>query len=372
MADTQLRTASGRAVYPKIEGGGGGGGSVEKNKYGALYAEGDSVNKVAIEAALIHVAKSTMLSVCIEGEIPAEGVEIGVGKGEFDFNDGSAYGNSFMLFPTEIVFGETHTSHGLTLDTLTYISIKNNSNGIVSKLEIVNGYGDTYTNNSFVWRHPSGKPFAKNYSLTSSVHIKLSYYLCDINQPIWLMGDSYMGYTGNARWLYYPAQANYTNWLLNAKGGYDAADSLVDLNNLLNICKTYPSVILWGLGMNHAGDENGQVNSAWMAATNSFLEICTQHNIVPVFTTIPSLPNIAAHTKTALNNWIRNSGYRYVDFAKAMGDDDPSGNCRGWGTDEALLASKANGDPDVHPTARGALELYRQALIDFPEISIGL
>ena len=153
-------------------------------------------------------------------------------------------------------------------------------------------------------------------------------------------------------------------------GGYDANQALEDLKVLLRLTGTYPSVILWALGMNHAGDSSGQVNPDWMAATTELISICSANSIELVFTTIPSLPNISLHTKTALNSWIKNSGYRYVDMAKAMGDDDPSGNCRGWGTDNALLNKKSNGNPDVHPTARGAKMIYRQVLVDFPEIAI--
>ena len=368
--NTTLRDKNGNPIYPTTEGGGGGGSSVI-NKYGGLSASGTLANGQKIETPIVHVVKNCLLSACIEGTIDSNGVEVGVGKGELDFNDQTSYGNSFMITSTSVIYGELAYPHGLTLDSLTYVDLQTTTTlNAEATLTITNGYGDTYTH-TFAWRVYVGKAFIKN-TCANSINARLAYYMKDINQPVWVFGDSYLSYLDSARWTYYCKQASYTNWLLNAIGGQSAEGGLTDLKNILNNTQTYPSVILWTYGMNGAGDSNGQVNSNWMAATNELIGICASNGIELVFTTIPSLPNVSNHTKTALNNWVRNSGYRYVDMAKAMGDDDPSGNCRGWGTDKALLNKKANGDPDVHPTARGAIELFRQVLIDFPEISIGL
>ena len=361
---------NGVKIYaPQSSGGEGGGGTnIPRNKYKGLFAEGEIAHEEKIDTELIHVSKNTLFVVQITGTIDADGVEIGVGRGEIDFNDNSTYGKSLIINDTNIVLGSNIYPHELTLGKLTHVSITVVPNTVLAKIDVVNDYGDVFSKN-IDWRNPTGKPFVKNL-MQSEVYVKLAYYLKDIDKKVWVFGDSYCGYTNYERWPYYVVQDNYDGWLLNAMGGYDANQALEDLKVLLRLTGTYPSVILWALGMNHAGDSSGQVNSDWMAATNELIGICSANSIELVFTTIPSLPNISLHTKTALNSWIKNSGYRYVDMAKAMGDDDPSGNCRGWGTDNALLNKKSNGNPDVHPTARGAKMIYRQVLIDFPEIAI--
>lgn len=370
MTDTQLKDYLGRNINPKTSGGGGGGGSSAViNKYKGLHAEGTLTTGNKFETDEIHVVKNCLLSVKIVGEIDSNGVEIGVGVGGVDFNDGSAYGSSFKITDTSLMYissGNIVTeAHGLTLGSeITYVNLTTSTTA-TAKLEIVNEYGDVFSKN-ITWRIYVGKAMVKNHC-TNSIAATLDYYLMDIIKPVWVFGDSYLSYFDSARWMYYCMQDNHKNFLLDAKGGEDAAQGLIDLQNILDNCETYPSVILWTHGMNAAGDVNGEVNPNWMAATTELINICEAHNIELVFCTIPSLPNVANHTKTALNNWVRNSGYRYVDVAKAMGDDHT--NCRGWGTDEALLASK-NGNPDVHPTQRGAKVIYRQVLADFPEIAI--
>ena len=369
MADTQLKDYLGRNINPKTSGGGGGGSSVI-NKYKGLHADGTITNGNKIETDDVKVVKNCLLSVTIVGAIDSNGVEIGVGKGNLDFNDDTPYGDSFKITSTGVVYDGSTTSHGLTLGSeITYINLTT-ATATTAKLEIINEYGDVYTQN-ISWRIYVGKAMVKNHC-TNSIDATLDYYLMDIVKPVWVFGDSYLSYFDSARWMYYCIQDNHKNFLLNAKGGENATQGLADLQNLLDNCETYPSVILWTHGMNNAGDSNGNVNSDWMSATNQLISICGSNNIELVFCTIPSLPNIANHTKTALNNWVRSSGYRYVDMARAMGDNDPSGNCRGWGTEKALLATKPNTEntPDVHPTQRGAKVIYRQVLADFPEIAI--
>ena len=362
---------NGVPIFAPPSGGGGSGGSGTSsviNKYKGLHVNGTISNGEKIETPDVKVVKNCMLSAIISGTIDSNGVEIGVGKGNLDFNDSASYGASFIITDTSLIYAGTTYAHGLTLSgAIVYVNLTTSTQPS-AKLEIINEYGDVYTK-TITWRVYVGKAMVKNLC-TNDITAKLAYYLMDISKPVWVFGDSYMSYFDSARWMYYCLNDNHDDFLLDAKGGEDATQGLADLKNILNNCETFPSVILWTHGMNAAGDVNGAVNPNWMAATTELISICEEHGIELVFCTIPSLPNISLHTKTALNNWVRNSGYRYVDVAKAMGDDDPSGNCRGWGTDNALLNQKSNGDPDVHPTARGAKMIYRQVLIDFPEIAI--
>ena len=80
-----------------------------------------------------------------------------------------------------------------------------------------------------------------------------------------------------------------------------------------------------------------------------------ENDITLILSTIPTVPNINHEGK---NKTVRNSGYRYVDFAKAVGAQS-NGT---WYT--GMLSSD-----NVHPDVAGAKALYYQAIADVPEIT---
>lgn len=174
----------------------------------------------------------------------------------------------------------------------------------------------------------------------------------DIGKNIWLFGDSYMSWDAK-RWVYYLASFGYAdNCLINAYAGQTTIDQIPVLDTLLKIGK--PKYIVWCLGMNDGAD-NSSPSSNWMNGVNHVLEVCNKYGIVPILATIPTVPTINHEEK---NVWVRNSGHRYIDFAKAVG-------------------AKANGDwysgmldDGVHPTETGARALFGQAIADFAELSI--
>ena len=59
------------------------------------------------------------------------------------------------------------------------------------------------------------------------------------------------------------------------------------------------------------------------------------------------------------NKWIRESGYHYIDFAKAV-EADENGN---W------YSGLLSGD-NVHPTEKGAKVLYSRAIADFADLLV--
>jgi hypothetical protein len=174
----------------------------------------------------------------------------------------------------------------------------------------------------------------------------------DIGKNIWLFGDSYMSWDVK-RWVYYLASFGYAdNCLINAYAGQTTIDQIPVLDTLLKI--GLPKYIVWCLGMNDGADYSSP-SSNWMDGVNHVLEVCNKYGIIPIFATIPTVPTINHEEK---NLWVRNSGYRYIDFAKAVG-------------------SKANGDwysgmldDGVHPTETGARALYVEAMSDFPEFAM--
>ena len=97
-----------------------------------------------------------------------------------------------------------------------------------------------------------------------------------------------------------------------------------------------------------------EVNEALVASLQTRAAALKEKGITPVLSTIPCVPD---RINEAKNAWVRASGYRYIDFNRAVGAD----KSKEWYP--GMIC------PDlVHPAANGAAALYSQVLIDFPEI----
>jgi lysophospholipase L1-like esterase len=154
--------------------------------------------------------------------------------------------------------------------------------------------------------------------------------------------------------VYYLAEAGYAdNILTNAYAGEGSQAATEALMTLVPM--GFPKYVFWCLGMNDGSDTSDAPSQTWARGRDAVISICKEYGITPVFGTIPSVPTINNEQKNA---WIRSSGYRYVDIAKAVG-------------------AQANGtwysgmlDDGVHPTEAGARAIYNRVLADFPEIMI--
>lgn len=176
----------------------------------------------------------------------------------------------------------------------------------------------------------------------------------DIDKPIWVFGDSWVSMY-ESRWTYYIVRDGYTNsWMLNGFAGEDTDEAFESLENLLTIRK--PDYIVWLLGMNN-GDSNTAVNAVWKKIYDKLVKICSDYAINLILYTVPNTPTINNNFKNAI---VRESGYRYIDGASAVGDDG-NGN---WFTGYEQSASDHN-----HTSAKGARALYYRILADFPEIA---
>lgn len=119
-------------------------------------------------------------------------------------------------------------------------------------------------------------------------------------------------------------------------------------------------------------------NPNWLNAIQEFLILCQKNNIIPILATIPTVVGGNLNTQTATtsfrhhkskNDWIKQSGIRYIDFAKAVGADDSTGYWIGEGTQEHMFeGTDDQTQTRVHPTIYGAKALYKQFQQDFPEI----
>ena len=179
-------------------------------------------------------------------------------------------------------------------------------------------------------------------------------WLCDgYADDIWIFGDSYLGYGHDARWPYYAYRDGYQKHYFSGYAGMNTQTGLKDFK--LAITRGTPIYALWLLGMNN-GDrpEEASPNKVWLESTEEFLKICKEKGIIPVLATIPETPKVCNRYKSA---WVKASGYRYIDFAHAVGSDENPEWYPG------MLHTDL-----VHPASLGAATLYSQVLIDFPEI----
>lgn len=324
-------------------------------EFKGLQNSGDNIAVGSyIETELVHITKNTLFVSEINGTI--QSVKCGVGR------NSTYYEGSIEITPTELIVnkgsGTTTFSHGLTLGNRTIATISKNNEAQVT-IKIINDYGAIFSQ-TVSWGSQVGRPFLLNNNTSGNISAKIQFMPRDINQKIWMFGDSYFSFDSSARWPYYMLSWGYNQWLADARGGENATEGLADFQVLLGTGKR-PSFAVWCLGMNKGADSGGSVNTTWLQKTNAFLTLCEEYHITPILATIPSVPS-EIHTK--LNEWVRASGYRFIDFAKAV-ENGTNYYWKGWGTDGQLLSND-----EVHPSVKGAIVLASQAMIDFPEISI--
>lgn len=272
----------------------------------------------------------------------------------------TTYG-AFEIDSTSVKFycdnGSTYTiPHGLTIQNNIQIEFATENTFNLSKAVIIsNGVRfDIFTNlTDKRFLGDEGAPFVQSDG--SVLHdCSFTWTSRNIAKPIWMFGDSYMSLY-DVRWVYYLIQDGYDkSCLINAYAGEASAAALMSLKNLLTL-KSRPRYILWALGMNDP-DTDSAVNASWKACYDAVIDLCERNSIVPVLATIPNTPTMNNVFKNAI---IKASGYRYIDFASAVGATEAES---GW------YSGMLNSD-NVHPNTPGAIALYYQALADFPELA---
>ena len=187
---------------------------------------------------------------------------------------------------------------------------------------------------------------------TVATHARLNLNIPAVKRDIWFFGDSYISFNAPERFPYYLVEDGLShNILMSGSSGCGSTSSNRALAGLL----TYgvPKYAIFATGMNDGSDDEAPA-TGWATNRDLFLNYCQANNITPIFGTIPTVPTVDNEQKNA---WIRNSGYRYIDFAKAVG-----ANSSGvWYT------GMLSGD-GIHPSTLGAKALYNQLLVDLPEI----
>ena len=176
--------------------------------------------------------------------------------------------------------------------------------------------------------------------------------LNDLMNDTWVFGDSYISLGDPNRWAHQMMLAGYTNVMFCGFSGAMSAEQIRSFRELTALRS--PKTIVWALGMNDGDD--GAVNTSWKNCVEEVIDFCDSHEIRLVLCTIPNVPTV---DNTYKNDYVRNSGYRYVDLSKAV-------NTTGSTWYDGMLSSD-----NIHPTALGAKTLCYQVLAGVPEIQSG-
>ena len=301
-------------------------------------------------------------------ELPQNSIEVGefitfsasiIGAfGSLYIGHGRDKGAYMKITPDTITFyshvvspmNEQIVEHGMNIENNIQVHIEKTKTAVVAIKLISNGISSK-TFNYIYWYGNRGTPFVE---CESGILSDCSFgWTCKaINSDIWAFGDSYFGVLGTNRWPAYLISDNHINLIVNGFSGQNSVSAYTDLTSLLTIGT--PKKILWCLGMNDK-DGSTAVNANWLNTYNALKALCENNNIELVLATIPTVPTVINKFK---NEIVRSSGYRYIDFDKAVGADESTG---AWFSD--MLSSDG-----VHPSDSGALTLYNRAIADMPEL----
>ena len=173
----------------------------------------------------------------------------------------------------------------------------------------------------------------------------LSFYHADLLHDIWLFGDSYMDMYPNLCIEY-----GFGNFMLDGFSGRTSVEALKSLQLCISTKK--PKTIIWALGMNDP--DNSTVNQNWLDTIEQVKTICAEKGIKLVMVTIPNTPT---NDNSYKNQYIKASGYKYIDLCNAVGADSSVN----WYAN--MLSSDS-----VHPTKIGRRALALRLIQDMPEI----
>lgn len=289
-----------------------------------------------------HIKKGISMSVYVDLSTLTGTIEFGKGlnqyRGDWLKIDSSKV---YWMHYESAVRTDGEILHGLNIASFIkctfYIDDSSKCNVI---LQSVGGYFKT----TFNWGYEANyAAFLKTTGQELS-NIKISLSSKEFRHPVWAFGDSYFGVTTN-RWPGIMRSFGFFNFLLNGLAGQGSANARLDFERALK--HGTPKYLLWFLGMN-------DTDAVFQSNLTSIIDTCSRLGITLILATIPTIPT---RNKENISNIVRTSGYRYVDFYKAMGTNSSGVWYSGYLSTDG-----------IHPNAIGAEALATQVLIDFPEI----
>ena len=239
--------------------------------------------------------------------------------------------------------------HDLKIEKFIAVSVDYDIATLCAAVEITTASGSIKTEVNG-WYGADGEIFA-TFTKAEARNCKLNWSCPDFARPIWLIGASYTGFGNPARWPYYLRRDGYLNLLAMGFPGMNGQRGIEEFRAVID--KGAPEFAIWALGMNN-GDGPDGINPDYLRTVKEFIDICEARGIIPILSTIPNCPKVTNRYK---NEWIRNSGYRYIDLCHAVDADD----------NESWYPGMLSEDL-IHPTELGAQTFYAQVLGDFPEM----
>lgn len=240
--------------------------------------------------------------------------------------------------------------HGLTISDFIQINIKVADIDTVRATVSVMTSTGSFTQTDVPFGGCNGSIFATGQQ--ASTDVKFQYVMNDMDNDVYIFGDSYTSLGDPNRYLYQLMEQGYSAYLIS---GYSGATSNAEILSFRNIMDIHtPKFVVWTLGMND-GDSGTTYNANWKTCLDEVIETCKAKGSEVILATIPNVPNVSNYYK---NEYVRESGYRYVDFAKAVGAEEIGSM---WYPN--MLSSD-----NVHPAVLGAKALASRILVDVPEI----
>ena len=261
---------------------------------------------------------------------------------------------SAYSYTTQEVLNGTY-QHGLTFKDFVSVEIKVNDN-LSADVTITTGNGGIFTKN-IKW---NGNRDTVKATVTGGTlaDCALTFRCSDYGKDVWAFGDSYFD-----MWPLKVSALGAKNWLVDGYSGRGSNGAYASLEKCLMHGK--PKYILWCMGMNDP-DTQTAINSNWKVCVEKLIALCESQNIIPIFCTVPTCTggqvadtDISNFRNHAFKNaYVRDSGYRYVDIAKAVGSNDSDGT---WY--EGMLSGDG-----VHPTGSGQQAITYRIIADVPEV----
>lgn len=244
---------------------------------------------------------------------------------------------------------KTYT-HGLTITDFISVHVRHYEEA--NAYFVITTAGGTWkSTESALWQGCRGKVLAK--ATMDMTDVRLSTTFADFKKDCIIFGDSYLSVGDPNRWPYHAIKTyGASNLALVGFGGASSANQIVCFRNILQRVK--PAWVGWFLGMNDP-DTASAVNALWKSCVDEVIDTCNNYGIIPVLATIPCTPTQRNDHK---NNYVRNSGYNYVDFAKAVNGEEVGAS---WYS--GMLSSD-----NVHPTVLGAKALVARLIADMPQV----
>lgn len=269
------------------------------------------------------------------------------------------YGNWCVVDSTNITtyYGSSSTqmsqvAHGLTISDFLTVIIKHKEGQNAEITIMTNGGQFTTASDVPHWHGSIGD--VRMFGAQAMTGAEISYGLSDSRHDVFCFVDSYGTAGDSSRVPRQIQNLGYDSFLACGHGGGNSAQTYPQFEKLIALAQ--PKVAVWMLGMNDP-DSSSAINASWKSYAEQFAAACEARGVIPVFTVIPNVPN---YRHTFKNAWIKSSGYRYVDWAKAVGAESAGSS---WYT--GMLSSD-----NVHPSALGAQALAMRTVLDVPELAV--